>query len=110
MKISIKSFSVNKFALTFALVSSVGSLLFLIPFFFMISIVNNVNSPGQNIPIVAPFLMIVLMPVFYFIFGYIMGVIGAFTYNLIAKLTGGIEMTLGGQIEVLEESGNSDNY
>jgi len=38
--------------------------------------------------------MTFVMPVFYFIFTYIFTLIMAFIYNLLAKLTGGVKVTL----------------
>lgn len=35
---------------------------------------------------------IVLMPIFYGVFGFIVGLIGAVIYNVVAKMTGGIEI------------------
>ena len=72
------------------------SLLF-IPFFLLMSVVAAHNpqfaqqsgNPMASLGLV----FVVLVPVFYTILGFIGGVIAALVYNLIAKLTGGLEFT-----------------
>lgn len=38
-------------------------------------------------------IFVIFLPIFYAIMGFIMGVITAFVYNVVAKWTGGLELT-----------------
>jgi hypothetical protein len=40
-----------------------------------------------------PIILAILLPVIYTVLGFVLGVIGAFIYNLIARWLGGVEMT-----------------
>ena len=46
--------------------------------------------PGSRPPMVG---MLIFMPVFYTVFGFIFTLIGAWIYNLVARWVGGIEFT-----------------
>jgi uncharacterized membrane protein YagU involved in acid resistance len=51
--------------------------------------------PEQNgMPFMFTGAMTFVMPFFYFVFTYIFTLIMAFIYNLLAKLTGGVKVTL----------------
>jgi hypothetical protein len=64
-------------------------LAFTIPFVLLIAL----TFAFSNAPHKPPVGFIVLMPVFYALFGYLFTLIGAWAYNLIAKRVGGIEFT-----------------
>ncbi len=55
---------------------------------FMFAIYSHAPAPR-------PFMAgtLVLMPVFYLVFGFIFTVVGAWVYNLVAKWVGGVEFT-----------------
>ncbi len=75
------------------------SLVFFTPFFILMSIfAPHVAANQQN---AAPQLfmgmgvvMAIIMPFLYAIFGFVFGIIGALIYNLVARITGGIEFTV----------------
>ena len=98
----ITYFDPHKTALTCAAVFAVGSLLFLLPMALMFAFIPASNVNGA--PMVFPLTMILIMPVFYFIFGYISTAFFAWLYNRIASYTGGIRF----QLSEDSESGSSD--
>jgi hypothetical protein len=61
--------------------------LILVPFFLLASAFGKTQT---SFPMAGPVLAIFFL-VFYAIFGFIVGVIGAAVYNLVAKITGGLE-------------------
>lgn len=80
----------HKTALTVSLVFALSSLLFIIPMMLMFSFMPMHDQNGKPIDSNFPVGFILVMPVFYFIFGYIFTGFAAFLYNQVAKLTGGI--------------------
>ncbi len=72
--------------------------LLIVPVFLLGAIVA-ANSPqlsqrsGGNPFGALGFVFVILIPVFYTVVGFIGGVIAALVYNLIAKMTGGLEFT-----------------
>ena len=67
-----------------------------IPFFLLMSAyaAHNPQLAQQANPMASLGLVfVILIPVFYTILGFIGGVIAALVYNLIAKMTGGLEFT-----------------
>lgn len=61
-----------------------------IPFMLIMAVVSLfAPAGGDRIGIV----MIILVPIFYALFGFIFTLIGAWLYNLIASVVGGIEYT-----------------
>lgn len=67
---------------------------FFIPFGILAAFLDQSANPefliGGGIGIVV---MAIIMPVVYGIFGFVGGAISAFIYNLVAKVTGGLEFT-----------------
>ena len=67
--------------------------LFLMPFFLVMSLVM---AHAPNMPRGFPFIFglgfALVAPVMYAVIGFLQGVIGAFIYNLVSKVTGGIEV------------------
>ena len=65
----------------------------LMPFILVLSLVM---AHAPNIPRVFPFIFglgfALAAPVMYAVIGFLQGVIGAFIYNLVSKVTGGIEV------------------
>jgi hypothetical protein len=62
--------------------------LFTLPFVLLMSLVF-MKAHGPKPPVG----FVLLMPVFYAVFGYIFTLIGAWLYNVVAKRVGGIEFT-----------------
>jgi len=73
------------------------SLVFVIPFFIIVSLVGAASAGSgtgaQALPAIFSGIFLIFLPVIYAVLGFIGGVISAFVYNLIAKWTGGIEFT-----------------
>ena len=72
--------------------------LLIIPVFLLGAIVAAHNpqlsqQPGGNPFAAVGLVFVILIPVFYTVVGFIGGVIAALVYNLIAKMTGGLEFT-----------------
>ncbi len=61
-----------------------------IPLVAIMAIVS-MFAPGQNH--VGGLLMIIILPVMYGVFGFIFTLIGAWLYNVIAKVVGGVQYT-----------------
>jgi len=63
-------------------------------FFLLLTMVGIGAGGGQNVgaPLAGGVFMVVLLPVFYGIGGFIGGVINAIVYNIVAGMSGGIEM------------------
>lgn len=62
--------------------------------FFLISLVGVGAAGGQNagIPMVGGVAALVMVPLMYGIFGFIGGIVNAVIYNVVAGMSGGIEM------------------
>ena len=91
MKQQVTALSPHQNGKVLAVLMAVGSLVFLIPFFLLFA----AFGPPEARP---PVFMLLIMPVMYLIFGYIMVAIGCLIYNFLAKYVGGIEFesTAGG--------------
>ncbi|RUO19134.1 hypothetical protein [Aliidiomarina haloalkalitolerans] len=97
MKKSIKSFSLHKTALTVAVTMAALSLVLVIPMAMIFTLAAIFDSsPGNGMSLLAPSLgMIFAMPILYLIMGYIMTIVFAAIYNVVAKYTGGITFEVG---------------
>jgi len=89
---SITYIAPHKTALTLSLVFAISSLLFVIPMILMFSFMPATDQFGNPIDTRFPFIMVILIPVFYFVFGYLFTGFSAWVYNKIAKFTGGIKV------------------
>ena len=67
-----------------AVLMAIGSLVLLIPMFLIYAVV----APSQVRP---PFVMLLMMPLMYLAFGYVMVAIGCALYNFMFRHIGGIE-------------------
>lgn len=94
MEKRIVAFSPHKTALTVACVFALCSLLFLVPMALMFSFLPSTDQHGNAINMGVPIGMLLVMPIFYFIFGYLGTAFSAWVYNRIAKWTGGIKFQL----------------
>jgi len=90
----ITYFAPHKTALTVASVWALGSLLFIVPMAILMNFVPSVDDAGNAVPKPIPGLMLLLMPLLYFIFGYIGTAFSAWVYNKVARLTGGIQLEI----------------
>ncbi|MDF1819250.1 MAG: hypothetical protein P1U54_11460 [Immundisolibacteraceae bacterium] len=87
----ITYFAPHKTALTVSLVFALSSLLMVIPMAISFSFMPAVDPQGNPID-KSPFLFMVIgMPFFYFIFGYLFTGVSAWLYNKVSKVTGGIK-------------------
>jgi hypothetical protein len=79
-----------------ALFYGILSLVFFVPFVALMFVFGP-RPPNQQAPplfVGAGLVMLLLMPFFYAAFGFVFGVIAAALYNLIARITGGIDFTV----------------
>jgi hypothetical protein len=65
------------------------------PFVLLAGMIGSIAGPRQNPlgPVFSIFFAII-MPVLYAGIGFVMGAVGAFAYNLVAKWVGGVEVEL----------------
>jgi hypothetical protein len=94
---TIRSVGVLSVAKIMGLLQACLSLVF-VPFFLAIAAVGSFASPHNN-PLGAfgaagITILAILMPVFYGVFGFAAGAMGALLYNLLAKWIGGIQIDL----------------
>ncbi len=75
-----------------AVLTAVGSLVFLVPMFLIFAVV----APMQVRP---PFVMLLMMPLMYLAFGYVMVAIGCVIYNFMYAHIGGIEFELTREVD-----------
>lgn len=81
----------HKTALTVSLVLALSSLLFIVPMMVMFSFMPMHDQNGNPVDASFPIGMMVAMPIFYFIFGYLFTGFAAWLYNKVAKFKGGIK-------------------
>lgn len=62
----------------------------------LFGLIARVGNPGDASPLALLFGMgaIIIIPVCYGVLGFVFGMIGALLYNVVAALTGGIELTV----------------
>lgn len=55
-----------------------------------------IAQSGQNLGFMASggWFLVLILPIIYGVMGFVMGAIGAFIYNIVAKIVGGIEIDL----------------
>jgi len=95
MKVQVKKFSTHQTAKVFAILMTLTSLLFIIPFILMSMLAPMPVDPNGNEVGFGSFRMIFLiMPIFQGLMGYIVLRLGMWIYNKIAPRTGGIEFEL----------------
>lgn len=91
----IKSFSPHKTALTLSVMMAVGSLPFILLMAVMTSFMPMTDGHGNEVDTQFPMgFSLLILPVIYFVMGYIFTAVGAWFYNLVAKYTGGISLDL----------------
>ena len=94
MKKAVLKFSPHKTAITLSLVMALSSLLFIIPMVISFSLMPSIDANGNSMNMAFPIGMIIAMPFFYLIIGYLFTALGAWIYNQVAKFTGGIQFEL----------------
>jgi hypothetical protein len=73
--------------------------LFVAPFFLMVGLLSSMVAPNRS-PAAGIFGvgmgigLVIFVPVFYGVIGFVMGALGALLYNVFARWLGGIEMEL----------------
>jgi hypothetical protein len=86
MKIEIRHLSPHQNAKVFAVIMTLGSLVFMLPF---MAISTAMMPSGMQFP----WGMLVAMPVAYLVFGYLMTLVACVFYNLMVRFVGGFEFT-----------------
>ena len=69
---------------------AIGSLLFAVPV-FLLMLLTLPDTDAQGNPLHIPLYLTALLPVLYFVFGYIGTALGCLVYNLLFPLVGGFE-------------------
>jgi hypothetical protein len=65
------------------------------PFFLLAGLVGALANTGtERVSSVVFVVFAIFLPVFYGVFGFLMGALAAWVYNLVSKWTGGIELEL----------------
>ena len=95
MKKRLTNVSPLKLGITLAVIYGIMSLIFLVPFFLIFSVIGAVSARtgAHALPVIFSGVFVIFLPIIYAVLGFIGGVIAAFIYNLVAKWTGGIEFT-----------------
>jgi hypothetical protein len=88
MKQQIAKFSPHQNAKVLAVLMAIGSLVFVLPFMLFAGMM----TPEGMGP---PMFMLVLFPLFYLVFGYLMVAVGCAIYNAMFRYIGGIEFEAG---------------
>lgn len=84
MKQQVARFSPHQNAKVFAVLMAVTSLIFLVPFMLIFMLAG----PATARP---PMIMLLAMPIFYLVLGYISVAVGCSIYNFLYPYLGGIE-------------------
>lgn len=87
MKIEIRYLSPHQNAKVLAIIMTLGSLVFMLPF-MAFSAATKMSSGAPF-----PWGMLLVMPVVYLVFGYVMTLLACVAYNLMVRFTGGFEFT-----------------
>jgi ABC-type multidrug transport system fused ATPase/permease subunit len=88
---SITYIAPHKTALTVSLVFALCSLLFVVPMAIFFSLMPATDQMGNPVNTSSFLYMMLIMPILYFVFGYIFTGIAAWIYNHVSKFTGGIK-------------------
>ena len=90
MKKQISRLSPHQNGKVFGVLIALSSLVFIVPMSLVIFfLLPDVDQHGNSTAL--PKFIIILFPVFYFIFGYVAMAIGSLIYNSLVKLIGGFE-------------------
>ncbi|MCA1797986.1 MAG: hypothetical protein LC632_00645 [Xanthomonadaceae bacterium] len=94
MKQRIHRLSTHHNGVVLGSISAVMTLVFIVPILLIFMVAAPESGQSGEAP---PFLLIVVLPIAYFVMGYLMGVLGCFFYNLLFANKGGFEFELRGQ-------------
>lgn len=86
MKQQVTRLSPHQNAKVFGVLTAIGSLVFIIPFFVVFAAALPAGTPGAP-----PAFMLLIAPVFYLFFGYVSVAVGCLLYNFMFTYVGGIE-------------------
>lgn len=81
----VRRFSPHQNAKVFAVLMTIGSMVFLVPFMLL----SMAMAPGDQ---GMPWLMILAMPLLYLVFGYVSVGVGCWLYNTLYPYIGGVEV------------------
>ena len=94
---SITYINPHKTALTLSLVAATSSLFFLIPMGLMTALTTPADAESASPSPTAPefsFILIIIMPILHFVFGYIFTALSCWIYIKVASFTGGINLVI----------------
>lgn len=94
MKQRIYHLSPHRNGLVAGVMSAVMALVFVVPMFVVMMIAMPAAAKGDE---AFPIWMLIVMPIFYFVLGYLMTALACFVYNLLFGKNGGIEFELRAQ-------------
>ena len=86
MKQQIARLSPHQNGKVFGVLTAIGSLVFLVPFFLVFAATVPAGTTGAPSA-----LMFLMAPLIYLVFGYLSVAVGCFLYNFMFKYLGGIE-------------------
>lgn len=98
MKQQIKQLSPHQNGRVFGVLMAVPSLLLILPLALLMTLSSPQPEQHAN-PVNFPTFMLVLMPVFYLVFGYLAVAFGCAIYNFLVRYIGGIGFVLEAQDE-----------
>lgn len=87
----IYRFSPHRNGLVFGILAAIVTLVFLVPMFLIVSLTSPQQPGGGD---AFPIWLLAAMPVFYFVFAYLMTAFWCWIYNVIFSRSGGIEFVL----------------
>lgn len=96
MTVRIRNINVIQYALVYAVLSALAGIVVALLAFPAMALLASFPMAGtghHGMPALG-FTPLILMPVFYGVFGFVAGIVIAALYNLVAGWTGGVEATL----------------
>ena len=95
MKKRLTNVNPLKLGITLAVIYGVMALIFMVPFFLILSLAGaaSAKTGAHALPVIFSGVFVIFLPIIYAVLGFIGGVLAAFIYNLVAKWTGGVEFT-----------------
>lgn len=96
MKKTLKRIAPLQFGKVVGAVYGLLSLIF-VPFMLLFALIGSLvpsehNSPSPLIAVGIALVLAIILPIFYAVMGFIFGALGAWGYNLVSGLVGGIEV------------------